>query len=315
MNHGVIRLKLIEEWFMSMANLGGVMPALMTEMHEDGSLDLEATARHIEACLDAGVSGFIMLGTLGENTSLTPQEKEAVMASAVEAVNGRVPVIAGIAEYTLEFAINMIRRAETVHCDGLMTLPSMVYHQDSREALHFFGCLAEATDLPMMIYNNPVAYNLDLSPQDFTQLARYDNIVAIKDSSHDSRRITDMINALGDRYRLFCGVDDRALENFVCGAVGWVSGMTNAFPRESVRLFDLAQSKRIEEAVELYRWIMPVLHLDVELKLVQYIKLANQMTGMGSEWVRSPRLPLIGEERRQIESIVQAVIDRRPQWD
>ena len=297
---------------MSVTSWGGVMPALMTEMHEDGSLDLDATARHMEACLDAGVSGFIMLGTLGEKTALTLLEKEAVIACAVEAAAGRVPVIAGIAEYTPEFAINMIRRAEAAHCDGLMTLPSMVYHQDSREALTFFSCLAEATDLPIMIYNNPVAYNLDLSPQDFVQLAQHDNIVAVKESSHDSRRMTDMINACGDRYRMFCGVDDRALENFVCGAVGWVSGMTNAFPQESVRLFDLASSNRIEEAVKLYRWIMPVLHLDVEIKLVQYIKLANQMTGLGSEWVRSPRLPITGEERRHIESIVQAVIDSRP---
>lgn len=300
---------------MSKATWRGVMPALMTEMHEDGSLDLEATGRHIEACLDAGVSGFIMLGTLGENPSLSLKEKEAVMASTVEAVNGRVPVIVGIAEYTPEFAINTIRRAEAFHCDGLMTLPSMVYHQDPREAIDFFGKLAVSTKLPIMIYNNPVGYNLDLSPEDFLQLSKHENIVAVKESSHDSRRMTDMINACGDRYLMFCGVDDRALENFVCGAVGWVSGMTNAFPHESVKLFDLVKAGKIDDAVELYRWIMPVLHLDVELKLVQYIKLANQMTGLGSEWVRPPRLPLVGEERRRIEIIVQKVMDNRPSFN
>ena len=170
-----------------------------------------------------------------------------------------------------------------------------------------------------MIYNNPVAYNLDLSPQDFIQLADHDNIVAVKESSHDSRRITDMINACGDRYRMFCGVDDRALENFVCGAVGWVSGMTNAFPKESVRLFDLASSNRIEEAVNLYRWIMPVLHLDVELKLVQYIKLANQMTGLGSEgavttashWGRTPAL---SRSFRQLSTVGQTEFNVGLEW-
>jgi len=297
---------------MSKEAWSGVMPALMTEMHQDGSLDLDATAKHIEACLDAGVSGFVMLGTLGENPSLSPDEKVLVVASAVEAVNGRVPVIVGIAEYTSEFAISTIRRAEAAGCDGLMTLPSLVYHQDSREAIEYFGTLAGATSLPIMIYNNPMAYNLDLSPEDFQKLAVHENIIAVKESSHDSRRMTDMVNACGDRYLLFCGVDDRALENFVCGAVGWVSGMTNAFPKESVQLFNLVKSGKLEEALQLYRWIMPVLHLDVALKLVQYIKLANHMTGMGSEWLRAPRLPLVGSEREEIASIVQSVIDSRP---
>ncbi|MFT4797650.1 MAG: dihydrodipicolinate synthase/N-acetylneuraminate lyase [Candidatus Azotimanducaceae bacterium] len=291
---------------------GGVMPALLTEMHHDGSLDLDATAKHIEHCLDAGVSGFIMLGTLGENLSLSSHEKDQVIARAVQTVNGRVPVIVGIAEYTPVFAIDTIRRVEAAGCDGLMILPSMVYHQDSREAIDYFGTLAQATSLPIMIYNNPVAYNLDLSAEDFLELSVHENIVAVKESSHDSRRMTDMVNVCGERYLLFCGVDDRALENFVCGAVGWVSGMTNAFPRESVQLFNLVKSGKMEEAVELYRWIMPVLHLDVGLKLVQYIKLASQMTGLGSEWVRAPRLPLAGAERDQISTIIQDVIDSRP---
>jgi dihydrodipicolinate synthase/N-acetylneuraminate lyase len=266
---------------MSEATWEGVMPALMTEMHEDGSLDLDATGKHIESCLDAGVSGFIMLGTLGENPSLSMKEKEAVMASTVEVVNGRVPVIVGIAEYTPEFAINTIRRAEAVKCDGLMTLPSMVYHQDPQEAIEFFGTLASSTGLPIMIYNNPVAYNLDLSPEDFLQLSKYENIVAVKESSHDSRRMTDMINACGDRYRMFCGVDDRALENIVCGAVGWVSGMTNAFPRESVKLFNLVKAGQIEEAVQLYRWIMPVLHLDCR-SWVRKEAALQRLSGMSS---------------------------------
>lgn len=290
----------------------GVMPALMTEMRQDGSLDLDATAEHGEKCLAAGASGLIVLGTLGENNSLLPDEKEAVMRTMVAAAAGRAPVICGIAEYTGDMAIACIRLAESAGCDGLMVLPGMVYQQDSREALAHFSAIAGATDLPIMIYNNPVAYKVDLSPRDFAELAKFDNIVAVKDSSHDSRRMTDMINACGSRYHMFCGVDDLALENFLCGAVGWVSGMANAFPREAVQLFDLAAAGRMQEALALYRWMMPVLHLDCEVKLVQCIKLANQMTGMGAEWVRSPRLPLKGEERARVEGIVQTALETRP---
>ena len=291
---------------------GGVLPALMTEMNRDGSLDLEGTSRHIEFCIDAGVGGIVILGTLGENNSLRGGEKEAVMHTAVEAVDQRVPVICGIAEYTSDIAISSVRMAEQAGCDGLMVLPSMVYHQDSREAITHFTTIAGATDLPIMIYNNPVSYKVDLSPEDFVELAAIDNIVAVKESSHDSRRMTDMINACGDRYRMFCGVDDVILENVVCGAVGWIAGLTNPFPRESVLLFEAARAGRIEEAVALYRWIMPVLHLDCAVKLVQYLKLANQITGMGAEWVRPPRLPLVGEERARVESVVQGALDNRP---
>ena len=291
---------------------GGVFPALMTEMHKDGSLDLQGTARHIENCLKGGVGGIVILGTLGEGNSMLPKEKNVVMRAAIEAVNQRVPVVSGIAEYTCEMAIASVRMAEQAGCDGLMLLPSMVYQQDSREAIAHFTTIARATDLPIMIYNNPVAYKADLSPDDFVELAEIDNIVAVKESSHDSCRMTDMVNACGDRYRLFCGVDDVVLENVVCGAVGWVAGLTNPFPRESVQLFELARAGRIDEAVAMYRWVMPVLHLDTKIKLVQYLKLANQMTGMGSEWVRAPRLPLVGDERATVAGIVQSVMDNRP---
>lgn len=291
---------------------GGVLPALMTEMNRDGSLDLEGTSRHIEFCLEAGVGGIVVLGTLGENNSLLAGEKEAVLRAAVEAVDHRVPVISGIAEYTSDIAISSVGMAERAGCDGLMVSPSMVYHQDSREAIAHFTAIAGNTGLPIMIYNNPVSYKVDLSPEDFVELAAVDNIVAVKESSHDSRRMTDMVNACGDRYRLFCGVDDVIVENVVCGAVGWVAGLTNPFPRESVLLFEAAQAGRIEEAVALYRWIMPVLHLDCAVKLVQYLKLANQITGMGSEWVRLPRLPLVGDERTRVEGVVQRALDSRP---
>jgi len=293
-------------------NWHGVMPALMTEMKQDGTLDLESTARHIDSCLKAGCTGFIMIGTLGENSSLSADEKESVIRCAVETVGGKVPVLAGNAEYTTELAIDAAKRAERAGASGLMALPCMVYEQDSREAITHFQTLARSTSLPIMIYNNRVSYKVDLSPDDFAELASEDNIVAVKESSHDSRRITDMINRLGDRYRLFCGVDDLLLENVLFGAVGWVSGMANCFPRESVELFRLAEAKKVDEAVQLYRWFMPLLHLDVHVKLVQFIKLANKMTGEGEEWVRAPRLTLVGEEREHVESVVRKAMETRP---
>jgi 4-hydroxy-tetrahydrodipicolinate synthase len=290
----------------------GVFPALMTEFTAEGALDLEGTQRHVEACLDAGCRGLIMLGTLGENTSLAPEEKEQVLRAAVEAAAGRAPVLSGVAEYTTELGIAQAARAERAGCAGLMALPCMVYEQDEREAVHHFGTLAGATGLPIMIYNNPVAYKVDLKPEAFLALAECPSIVAIKESSHDSRRMTDSWNVLGDRFLMFCGVDDLVFENVLCGATGWVSGLVNSFPKEAVRLFELASLGRIEEARALYRWFMPLLHLDVHKKLVQYIKLANQMTGMGTEWVRAPRLPLVGEERARVEAIVRRAIETRP---
>jgi 4-hydroxy-tetrahydrodipicolinate synthase len=288
------------------------MPALMTEMKQDGTLDLDSTAHHIESCLSAGCEGFIMIGTLGENSSLSADEKEAVIRCAVETAGGKVPVIAGNAEYTTAFAIDAAKRAERAGASGLMALPCMVYEQDGREAITHFRSLARSTGLPIMIYNNRVSYKVDLKPEDFAELAAETNIVAVKESSHDSRRITDMINRLGDRYRIFCGVDDLLLENVLFGAVGWVSGMANCFPRESVELFRLAEAQKVEEALKLYRWFMPLLHLDVHVKLVQYIKLANKLTGEGEEWVRAPRLTLTGAEREQVERIVTQAMETRP---
>lgn len=290
----------------------GVVPALMTEMHEDGSLDLEATSRHVQSCLAAGCEGVVMLGTLGENSSLRLDEKEAVVRAAVEAADGKMPVIAGVAEYTTAFAIESARRMKSAGAAGLMALPCMVYEQDQREAVEHFRTLARAIDLPIMVYNNRVSYKVDLSPDAFADLASEENIVAVKESSHDSRRITDMINRLGDRYALFCGVDDLVLENLLFGAVGWVSGLANAFPREAVELYRLATAGRTQEALALYRWFMPLLHLDTHVKLVQYIKLANKMTGEGAEWVRAPRLTLVGDERAHVEGIVRRAIENRP---
>lgn len=290
----------------------GVFPALMTEFKQDGVLDLEATARHMESCLDAGVTGFVMLGTLGENPSLYPDEKEQVLNMAVETAAGRVPVLSGVAEYTTDMAIDHVRRAEKAGCEGLMVLPCMVYPQDQREAKAHFRAVANATNLPIMVYNNRVAYKVDLNPESFNDLADCPNIVSVKESSHDSRRITDMFNVCGERYSIFCGVDDVVLENVLFGAVGWVSGLVNSFPREAVRLFELARENKVDKAVELYRWFMPLLHLDVDTKLVQMIKLANQMTSEGREWVRLPRMTLEGDERAAVVATVEEALANRP---
>jgi 4-hydroxy-tetrahydrodipicolinate synthase len=218
-----------------------------------------------------------------------------------------------VAEFTTELAIEYVRRAEAAGCDGLMVLPCLVYEQDQREATAHFRAVANATDLPIMIYNNPVSYKVDLSAQTFMELADCDNIVAVKESSHDSRRITDMFNVCGERYRIYCGVDDLVLENLLFGAVGWVSGMVNSFPKEAVALYRLAEAGKLDEALKLYRWFMPLLHLDVDVKLVQYIKLANQVTGEGSEWVRRPRMTLAGAERERVAAVVEEAMRTRPE--
>ncbi|GAB0114908.1 dihydrodipicolinate synthase family protein [Acidisoma sp. C75] len=290
----------------------GVVPALMTEMKADGALDLPATARHVERCIEAGCEGFVMLGTLGENSSLSLEEKAQVVASAVEAAAGRVPIIAGVAEYTTELAIASARRMRAAGAAGLMVLPCMVYEQDAREAVAHFRDVARAADLPIMIYNNRVSYKVDLSPEDFAELADEAAIVAVKESSHDSRRITDMISRLGDRYLMFCGVDDLVLENLLFGAVGWVAGLANCFPHEAVALYRLARAGRVAEALALYRWFMPLLHLDTAVKLVQYIKLGNHLTGYGAEHVRRPRMTLVGAERARIEAIYARAMETRP---
>ncbi|GAB5467372.1 MAG: dihydrodipicolinate synthase family protein [Rhodospirillales bacterium] len=290
----------------------GVYPALMTEFKQDGSLDLPATGRHVDSCIAAGVDGFVMLGTLGENLSLTAEEQSAVRATAVEAAAGRVPVLSGIADYTTDFAIARVAQAAKDGCDGVMVLPPMVYKTDAAETLAHFEAVAEASSLPIMIYNNPVTYGVDMSPAGFATLARQESVVAIKESSDDVRRITDLKNEVGDRFILFCGVDDLALESLLLGAQGWVAGLVNAFPKETVALHRLIQARKLDEALALYRWFMPLLHLDCHVKLVQYIKLANAMTGEGSEWTRRPRLPLAGEERSRIEAVIAKALETRP---
>ncbi len=290
----------------------GVFPAATTEFHADQSLNLKGTLAHVEAMLQAGCHGMIMLGTVGENCSLSAREKLEVLKGAVDQVRGRVPVLSGVAEYTTRLACDFAREAKKVGADGLMVLPAMVYPSDPRETVTHFRAVAAATDLPIMVYNNPVSYKVDIAPETFAELADVDTIVAIKESSENVRRITDIVNACGDRYVLFCGVDDLVLESLLLGAVGWVSGLVNAFPAENRLLWDLAMAGKWDEARAVYRWYTPLLHLDTHPKLVQYIKLAAQETGLGSEMVRAPRLPLEGPERERILSIIREAIATRP---
>lgn len=290
----------------------GVYPAVTTQFEADQSLDLDATGSHVEALIEAGVDGLVMLGTVGENSALTPAEKEAVLAATVERTAGRVPVLTGVAECSTAMACRFAEAAQKIGVDGLMVLPAMVYKSDPRETLAHYRAVARAGDRPIMCYNNPVSYGIDITPEMFAELADEPTLVAIKESSDDPRRLTDLVNRCGDRYVLFCGVDDLILEAVLLGAVGWVAGLVNAFPHETMRLWRLAAAGRWAEARELYRWFTPVLHLDCHVKLVQYIKLAQAMTGLGGETVRAPRLPLSGDERQRIADIVQQALESRP---
>ncbi len=291
----------------------GVFPAVTTQFRDDQSLDLAGTSAHMEKLLRAGVQGLIVLGTLGENCSLEYPEKLDVLRAAVEHTRRRVPVLAGVAECFTRLACRFAADAQKAGADGLMVLPGMVYKSDARETITHFRAVAKASDLPILCYNNPVSYGVDITPAQFADLADEPKFVAIKESSENVRRITDLKNACGDRYLLFCGVDDLILESVLLGAVGWVAGLVNAFPEENQLLWDLATAGKYEEALKVYRWYTPLLHLDTHVKLVQYIKLAMAETGLGSEMVRAPRLPLAGREREEVLAVIRRAIKTRPQ--
>jgi len=295
-----------------MKKWSGVFPASTTQFARDESLDVRATQKVVSALIDDGVDGIICMGTVGENCSLSAPEKRTVMAAIKEAAAGRVPVLSGVAEYTAALAAQYARDAEKIGVDGLMVLPAMVYKSNRRETLHHYRTVAQSTGLPIMVYNNPVSYGVDITVEMFGELADLPNIVAIKESSEDTRRFTELRRAHGDRYTLFGGVDDIVLESLMLGATGWVSGLTNAFPRESVALFALAKAGRYAEALAIYRWFMPLLRLDTIPTLVQCIKLAEQLMGRGSEMVRAPRLCLEGTERAWVEGLVRDAVASRP---
>jgi dihydrodipicolinate synthase/N-acetylneuraminate lyase len=291
----------------------GVFPAITTQLNRDQSLDLEATARHAEALMASGVSGLVFLGSLGENQALLAEEKREVVAAMAKAVNGRVTMLSGVAETSTAAACQFVHEVEKLGVDGFMVMPAMLYKGDPRETMSHFRAVAGATALPIMLYNNPISYANDLTPAMFAEMADVKNFVALKESSGDVRRITDLHNLVGGRYAIFTGVDDLVLESAILGIDGWVAGSGIAFPAENQYFWELTRRSQWEEARNFYRWFTPLLHLDTNTKFVQYIKLAVQECGLGKEWVRAPRLPLTGAERKHILAIIHEAIAQRPQ--
>lgn len=290
----------------------GVIPAATTQFAADFSIDFDSTATVQDGLIRDGVHGLIVMGTVGENNSLDADEKRALLAATVKTVAGRVPVIAGVAELDTRRAAAFARDAEAIGADGLMVLPAMVYVPTQAELAAHFRTVAEAAGLPIMLYNNPPAYRVSIGFEALQALSDLPNVVALKESAPDSRRFTDLLNEFGDRYVLFAGLDDVALEGLMLGARGWVSGLTNAFPKESLALWNAFRRGDMEKAVAIYRWFMPLLHLDAEHDLVQSIKLAEQIMGRGHERVRPPRHPLVGARRAEVVAMVEKAAASRP---
>ncbi|MFC3031399.1 4-hydroxy-tetrahydrodipicolinate synthase [Pseudoalteromonas fenneropenaei] len=292
-------------------NWHGVYPAVTTQFKADGSIDFPATATMLNAIIEDGVHGIIVMGTVGENCQLRAEEKREVLRQAKQVVAGRVPLISGVAETSTQLAIEYCQDAEKIGIDGLMVLPGMVYRATEREAIYHYQQIARNTRLPIMVYNNPVTYGVDLGLESMAVLAEEANIVAIKESTTDTRRITELANTFGNRFTVFCGVDDIALESMMLGAHGWISGLTNVFPKESVAIYKLAQQQRYQEALEIWRWFLPLLRLDTIPTLVQCIKYAEQLAGRGTETVRAPRLPLTSEEKSAIDRMYDHAMTTR----
>ncbi len=290
----------------------GVIPAITTKFGYNDSLDLDLFKKNLLVQLKAGIDGLILGGTLGEASVLTEAEKETLVKFAVETIDGRIPVIINIAEGSTREAIHQARLAKKWGAEGLMLLPPMRYKSDHRETVEYFKSIAGETDLPIVLYNNPVDYKTEITLAMFEDLADCANIQAVKESTRDVTNVTRMINHFGDRYKILCGVDTLALEELLLGADGWIAGLVCAFPAETVAIYRLAKAGRIAEAVAIYRWFMPLLELDIHTKLVQYIKLAEQQTGIGSETVRAPRLTLIGDERERVLNIIEEALASRP---
>ena len=290
----------------------GVFPAVTTKFTDNDELDFEAFDHNINAQLEAGVDGLILGGSLGEASVLSDDEKFALLAHTVEFVKGKVPVILNIAEQTTKAAVAYAQKALDKGADGLMLLPPMRYKADDGETLAFLTAVAKSTPLPIMIYNNPVDYKIEVTLDMFEELAKYDNIQAVKESTRDISNVTRMINRFGDRFKIMTGVDPLAMESLVMGADGWVAGSVDAFPRETVAIYRLVKANRISEALAIYRWFLPVLELDIHPKLVQYIKLAEVATGIGTENVRAPRLTLAGAEREKVLKTINDALANRP---
>ncbi len=286
----------------------GVFPAVTTKMTQEGQVDLKATQASIDRLITNGVSGVIVLPMLGENASLNTAEREQVIRAAVEVVDKRVPVLSGLAEITFESAKTQARAYQSYGATGLMVFPSLGYRSDNRETAAWYKGVAAATDLPIMIYNNPIAYGVDVNIDVLRELTEVETIVCVKEETGDIRRVTDTFVAFGDRFKVFCGVDDQIVESTALGVTGWVSGMTNAWPAECVCIFNLCQGGEYAKARQLYHLLTPSFHLDTHVKLVQYIKLAEHLVYGAPEWTRAPRLPLVGEERDYVVKTINDAI-------
>lgn len=291
----------------------GVMPAVTTKFTKDDTLDLKMFEININAQLKAGVHGIILGGTLGEASTLSDDEKRILVRTTVDIVKNKVPVIINIAEQTTKGAIEAAKNAKEDGASGLMMLPPMRYKADNRETIVYFKEVATSTDLPIMIYNNPVDYKIEVSLDMFEELLVLDNIQAVKESTRDISNITRIKNRFGNRLKILSGVDTLALESLLMGADGWVAGLVDSFPEETVAIYELQKAGRIKEAIAIYRWFLPLLELDINPKLVQNIKLAEVATGIGTEYIRPPRLPLVGNERKKVLEIIENSLKTRPQ--
>lgn len=291
----------------------GIYPAITTKFNEDSSLDLETFQENLEQQIEAGIHGIVVAGTLGEASTLTTDEKFELVDAALEVTAGEIPVILNIAEGSTRKAIEIAQKAEEFGAHGLMLLPPMMYSADDREVVAFYSSVAEATELPILVYNNPVDYGIEITMGMLEELVEYDNIQAIKESTRDLTNVTRIINRFGDRIKILSGVDTLATETLIMGGDGWVAGIVAAFPEETVAIYELVKQKRFEEARDLFRWFLPLCELDINSKLVQNIKLAEVATDMGTEHVRPPRLPLVGEERKHVEQVISTSLENRPQ--
>lgn len=290
----------------------GVFPALLTPFTKKDTIDFKLFEKNLHAQADAGVDGIIIGGSLGEASTLTNDEKKELLVSAKALLPENFPVVVNIAEQSTKDAILLAQQAEAAGAQGLMLLPPMRYAADERETIQFFKSISFNTGLPIMLYNNPVDYKIPITISMFAELLSVQNITAVKESSRDIINITRMINEFGDRYKILCGVDPLAFECLCAGADGWVAGLVDAFPKETVAIYRLIKAGKIQEALKIYRWFMPLLELDIHPKLVQYIKMAAAATGIGSEIVRAPRLMITGEERQKVETIIQQALNNRP---
>jgi 1-pyrroline-4-hydroxy-2-carboxylate deaminase len=290
----------------------GVYPALLTPFKANDEVDYEVFEKNLNAQLEAGVDGVIVAGSLGEASTLSTAEKFEVLKFAIKAVDGKVPVVLNIAEPTTKEALVLAKGAEEIGAAGLMLLPPMRYKADDRETLTYMTTVAKSTTLPIMIYNNPVDYGIFINLDMFEELSKYDNVQAVKESTRDISNITRMKNRFGDRFKILCGVDPLAFESLAAGADGWVAGLVDAFPEETVTIYQLVKAGEYQAALDIYRWFLPLLELDIHPKLVQYIKLAAAATGIGTEYVRAPRLVLEGEEHARISKVISDALAVRP---